>query len=137
MDNMAPGFFGKVFLTMIRDIMGEKPLQWIATKDIGFFAAEAFYRPDVWNKKAFGLAGDELTFSQLSRKFEKTTGAPVGTTFGLFGKALKHGVAELGVMVEWFKQEGYKANMSEVKRLHPAVMGMEEWVGSSAFARRR
>lgn len=137
MDNMAPGFFGKVFLTMIRDIMGEKPLQWIATKDIGFFAAEAFYRPDVWNKKAFGLAGDELTFSQLSRKFEKTTGAPVGTTFGLFGKALKHGVTELSVMVEWFKQEGYKANMSEVKKFHPAVMGMEEWVGSSAFARRR
>ncbi|KAM0708835.1 hypothetical protein Q7P35_005488 [Cladosporium inversicolor] len=137
MDNMAPGFFGKVFLTMIRDIMKEKPLQWIATKDIGFFAAEAFYNTSSWNKKAFGLAGDELTFSQLSRKFERTTGAPVGTTFGIFGKALEYGVAELGVMVEWFKQEGYKANMSEVKKFHPAVMDMEEWVGSSVFAKRR
>lgn len=137
MDNMAPGFFGKVFLTMIRDIMKEKPLQWIATKDIGFFAAEAFHNASAWNKKAIGLAGDELTFSQLSQKFEKTTGAPVGTTFGMFGKALKYGVAELGVMVEWFKQEGYKANMSEVKKFHPAVLGMEEWVGSSVFAKRR
>ncbi|KAJ0335904.1 hypothetical protein COL922a_008632 [Colletotrichum nupharicola] len=61
MDNLLPGFFGKVFFTMLRDTMRGKPLQWIATKDIGFFAAEAFHQPATWNKKAFGIAGDELT----------------------------------------------------------------------------
>lgn len=136
MDNLAPGFFGKVFLTMIRDIMMEKPLQWIATKDIGFFAAEAFHNPSTWNKKAIGLAGDELTFSQLSRNFERATGAPAGTTLGLLGKALKHGVSELGIMVEWFKQDGYKANMADVKKIHPSVMTMEQWVKDSAFVKR-
>jgi uncharacterized protein YbjT (DUF2867 family) len=135
MDNLAPGFFGKVFLTMIRDVMGEKPLQWIATKDIGFFAAEAFHNSATWNKKAIGLAGDELTFSQLSGVFGRETGATVGTTHGLFGKALKHGVKELGIMVEWFKQEGYKANIAEVRAIHPGVTTMKQWLSDSAFAK--
>ncbi|KAM0324798.1 hypothetical protein ACHAQA_007764 [Verticillium albo-atrum] len=136
MDNLAPGFFGKVFLTMIRDVMGQKPLQWIATKDIGIVAAEAFRDPVTWNKKAMGLAGDELTFSQLSKTFETATGEPAGTTVGVLGKALKHGVKELGIMVDWFKEEGYKADMAEVKRVHPDVMTMKQWVKESPFVKK-
>ncbi|GKT59843.1 NmrA-like family domain-containing protein [Colletotrichum tofieldiae] len=137
MDNLAPGFFSKVFLTMIHDTMGEKPLQWIATKDIGFFAAEAFRDPKTWNKKAIGLAGDSLTFSQLSQTFESVTGEPAGTTFGVLGKALKHGVQEVGIMVSWFKDEGYKANMAEIKRIHPDVMTMRDWLKESAFVKKQ
>ncbi|KAH6682208.1 nucleoside-diphosphate-sugar epimerase family protein [Plectosphaerella plurivora] len=136
MDNLAPGFFGKVFLTMIRDVMGNQPLQWIATKDIGVFAAEAFNNSKTWNHKAMALAGDKLTFAQLSQAFERATGAPVGTTAGLLGKALKHGVSELGTMVEWFKSEGYKADMAENKRVHPGIMSMEEWIKQSAFVKK-
>ncbi|KAL2127854.1 hypothetical protein VTI74DRAFT_10086 [Chaetomium olivicolor] len=72
MDNLAPGFAGKVFLTLLRDTIKEKPLQWVATKDIGSFAAEAFHDPGTWNRKAVGLAGDELTFTQLSQVFQKS-----------------------------------------------------------------
>ncbi|KAI3541234.1 nucleoside-diphosphate-sugar epimerase family protein [Colletotrichum paranaense] len=136
MDNLMPGFFGKVFFTMLRDTMKEKPLQWIATKDIGFFAAEAFHDPATWNKKAVGLAGDELTFSQMNQTFEKATGAPVGTTFGLLGKALKHGVSEIGIMVNWFKDEGYKANLSQVKKVHPDILTMGAWLKESAFVKK-
>lgn len=117
MDNLAPGFAGKVFLTMLRDTIKEKPLQWVATKDIGRFAAEAFHESEIWDRMAIGLAGDELTFSQLSLAFQKVTGKPVGTTIGLLGKALKHGVSEMGAMVEWFRDEGYGANLVENKRL--------------------
>ncbi|KAJ3955614.1 hypothetical protein N0V92_007856 [Colletotrichum tropicale] len=136
MDNLLPGFFGKVFFTMLRDTMKDKPLQWIATKDIGFFAAEAFHQPTTWNKKAFGIAGDELTYAQLSQTFEKVTGAPTGTTFGLLGKALKHGVSEIGVMVDWFKNDGYKANLAEAKKVHPGVTSIEDWLRDSAFVKK-
>lgn len=137
MDNFQPGFFGKVFLTLLRDTMGEKPLQLIATRDIGYFAAEAFHDPAKWNKRAFGLAGDELTFSQLSHAFQKTTGDPAGTTFGLLGKALKYGVSEVGVMVDWFKNDGYNANISEAKKIHPEVTSMESWLKESAFIKQK
>ncbi|KAF5003096.1 hypothetical protein FDECE_10331 [Fusarium decemcellulare] len=134
MENLAPGFAGKVFLTLLRDTMKEKPLQWIATKDIGYFAAEAFYNPSAWNKRAVGLAGDELTFSQLSQAFTNATGRPAGTTLGLLGTALKYGVPEMGTMVNWFKEDGYKANMPEIRRLHPTATTMEAWLKKSPFA---
>lgn len=136
MDNLQPGFAGKVFLTMLRDVMGEKPLQWIATKDIGLFAAEAFHDPTRLNKTALGLASDELTFSQLSRTFEKVTGDSAGTTFSLLGKALKHGVSEIGIMVDWFKNDGYNADISEVKKIHPSVTSMESFLKESEFAKK-
>lgn len=136
MDNFQPGFVSKVFLTLLRDTMGEKPMQFIATSDIGSFAAEAFHSPSNWNKRAFGLAGDELTFAQLSHTFEKATGDPAGTTFSLLGKALKYGVTEVGVMVDWFKNDGYRANISEVESIHPRVTNMESWLKESAFAKK-
>ncbi|KAI1020972.1 hypothetical protein LB503_010012 [Fusarium chuoi] len=134
MENLEPGFATKVFLTMIRDTLKNKPLQWTATEDIGFFAAEAFTDPQTWGKQAISLAGDELTFAQLSEAFEHATGGPADTTFGLLGKALKHGVAELGIMVNWFRDEGYGADLAKVRQLNPGAKTMEQWVKTSAFA---
>lgn len=136
MDNFQPGFFGKVFLTLLRDTMEDKPLQLIATRDIGHFAAQAFHDPAKWNGRAFGLAGDELTFSELSRAFEMVTGEPAGTTFSLLGTALKYGVSEVGVMVDWFKNDGYNANISEFKRIYHEVTSMESWLKESSFAKK-
>lgn len=136
MDNFQPGFVSKVFLTLLRDTMEDKPMQFIAASDIGYFAAEAFHNPAKWNKRAFGLAGDELTFAQLSQTFEKTTGDTAGTTFSLLGKALKYAATEVGVMVDWFKNDGYRANVSEVKRIHPQVTTMEGWLKQSAFVKK-
>ncbi|KAF4975788.1 hypothetical protein FZEAL_7469 [Fusarium zealandicum] len=133
MENLEPGFATKVFLTMIRDTLKEKPLQWVATEDIGFFAAEAFVGPTEWNQKAISLTGDEITFSQLNQAFERTTGSPAGTTFGVLGKALKYGVAELGIMVDWFRDEGYGADLATVQKHHPGVKTIEEWLEKSAF----
>ncbi|KAL0939662.1 nucleoside-diphosphate-sugar epimerase family protein [Colletotrichum truncatum] len=136
MDNLQPGFFGKVFFTLLRDVMKDKPLQWIATKDIGFFGAEAFHNPEKWNKRAIGLASDELTYAQLSQTFQKVTGEPAGTTLGVLGKALKHGVSEVGVMVDWFKNDGYKANIAEVKKVHPNATTLEDWLKESPFVKK-
>ncbi|KAG8672728.1 hypothetical protein FPOAC2_06131 [Fusarium poae] len=135
MENLEPVFATKVFLTMIRDTLKDKPLQWVATEDIGYFAAEAFTNPQNWRKKAISITGDELTFDQLSEAFEHATGGPAGTTFGILGKALKIGVKEIGIMVNWFRDEGYGADLSKVRQLNPGTKTMEQWVKTSAFAR--
>ncbi|KAF5227229.1 hypothetical protein FAUST_11912 [Fusarium austroamericanum] len=133
MENLEPIFATKIFLTMIRDTLKDKPLQWVATEDIGYFAAEAFTDPRDWNKKAISITGDELTFAQLSEAFEHATGGPAGTTFGILGKALKVGVKELGIMVNWFRDEGYGADLAKVRQLNPEAKTMEQWVKTSAF----
>lgn len=90
MDNFVPGFECAVFLTALRDTLQGKKLQLVATCDIGIFAAKAFTNPVGWKGKAVGLAGDELSFTELSEIFAKSTGSPARTTFG-FGIGVEMG----------------------------------------------
>ncbi|KAK5627567.1 hypothetical protein RRF57_003282 [Xylaria bambusicola] len=57
MDDLTPGFSTKVFLAALRNWLGDKSMQWIAVRDIGNFAAQAFTDTQKWNRKAVGLAG--------------------------------------------------------------------------------
>lgn len=127
-DNMSPHFTSKVFMTSLRDTMKKKPLQWIATSDIGVFAAEAFHNPEKYDKRAIGLAGEKLTFQELSARFQKVTGKRTGTTFGLLGYALKSGVKEVGLMLDWFKDDGYDVDIGLAKSIHPAIKDTETWL---------
>lgn len=128
MDNMQPGFQTKVFLTALRDTLDGKPLQWVATADIGVFAAKAFAEPAQWNHKAVGLAGEETDMAGLSAAFESKTGAPVGTTYSFLGSALLWGVQEMGTMIQWFKTDGYGADIEKLRRMHPGLMTLETWL---------
>ncbi|GFZ49941.1 hypothetical protein JCM24511_07344 [Saitozyma sp. JCM 24511] len=128
MDNLTPGFVGKVLLTSLRDTLGDKPMPWIATSDIGFFGAEAFRHPARWNQRAVSLAGDEFNFRELSAKSERVTGKPAPTTFSFLGSALKVGMKEMGTMINWFRDEGYQADVAELRKLNPNLMDMETWL---------
>jgi uncharacterized protein YbjT (DUF2867 family) len=136
-NNIAPGFKAKVFITSFRDVMKDKPLQWIATSDIGIFAAEVFNDHEQYAKKAIGIAGEELTFRDVNIAFKEVTGHGIGTTFGLLGKALKAGVKQVGTMLDLFKAEGYNLDMALARSIHLGVKGVREWLKEdSAFPRR-
>ena len=135
MDNLMPAFPTKVFMTAVHNTLGDnKPLQWVATSDIGVFAAQAFSKREDWKHKAIGLAGDELTVPQLNKAFANATGTPLGTTYSILGSALMWGVAELGHMIGWFGTDGYKADIPNLKKIHPGLLNMEAWIKEkSAF----
>lgn len=130
MDNLAPGMPTKVFLSAMRNHLGEndKSLQWVATHDIGVFAAKAFADPDGWNHRAVGLAGDELTVEELSRSFARATGYPAPITYGFLGSVLTYTVNEMRLMIGWFGTDGYKADVEACRREHPGMLTMEQWL---------
>jgi hypothetical protein len=47
-----------------------------------------------------------VNFDDISATFQKTTGAPAGTTFNFLGSALLWAVAEMRLMMEWWKTTG-------------------------------
>jgi uncharacterized protein YbjT (DUF2867 family) len=128
LDNFTPDFMGKGFATMFRISLKEKPLQLIAVSDIGVFAAKAFEKTDEFNAKALSLAGADITFSQANDIFEEKTGADVPTTFGFLGSAILWGVKEVGTMFQWFYTDGYGANVSELKKIHPGLLDLGAWL---------
>ncbi|KAJ8131169.1 hypothetical protein O1611_g2455 [Lasiodiplodia mahajangana] len=137
MDNLAPGFPTKVFMTALQNWLGNKPMQWVATKDIGVFAAKAFTNPEEWNRRAVGLAGDELNFDQMSQAFKSVTGEPAPATYSVFGSALTFMVPELRTMISWFSSDGYHADIKLRRVDHPQLLSFIDWLDrESPFERR-
>ncbi|KAI1435122.1 hypothetical protein GGR50DRAFT_694457 [Xylaria sp. CBS 124048] len=128
MDNLVPGFSTKVFISALRNRLGDKKLQWVATVDIGIFAAKAFANPTHWNRKAVGLAGDELNFDELNQAFESATGHPAPVAFWLFGSALTFMVKEMDLMIGWFATDGYRADVPARRTEHAGMLTMGQWL---------
>ncbi|MGW0484130.1 NmrA/HSCARG family protein [Nonomuraea sp. NPDC003214] len=96
----------------------DKPMQLIATDDIGIFAADAFDNPGQFIGRQVELAGDELTFPEVAETYERVTGTP--TRF----EALP--IDER--MFEWFAEEGYRADISDLRRRHPELLTFEQFL---------
>lgn len=61
MDNLAPGFVGRVAATALKQMRGTR-MSLVSVKDIGRVAAKAFGEPNVLGGSVLTLTGDLLTF---------------------------------------------------------------------------
>ncbi|KAL8784138.1 MAG: hypothetical protein Q9195_009162 [Heterodermia aff. obscurata] len=133
MDNLAPGMQSRVFLASLNSTLKPgQPLQWIACRDIGVFAAKAFENPSEYSGKAIGLAGDQLTVDQTTEAFKDATGEGLTPTWSILGSALKLVSGELRAMINWFGSEGYGVDIEAVRKLHPALMDLRTWIAEDS-----
>ncbi|KAF2397027.1 NAD(P)-binding protein, partial [Trichodelitschia bisporula] len=127
MDNLAPGFATRVFLSALKQTLGDKSLQWVATRDIGTVVSKIFAAPENFNHKAISLAGDELNVDGICASIKHVTGQDIAPAWWGFGAALMF-VPEVGRMVRWFADEGYAADVNECRELHPEMMDFKAWL---------
>ncbi|KAL2796714.1 hypothetical protein BJX66DRAFT_299114 [Aspergillus keveii] len=127
-DGFSNDFLGKVFATAWKVVLKGKPLQVVAVSDIGFFAAQAFINPDEYKAKSVSIASDELTFDEFAKIFKSKTGKDVPTTFDFLARFVLWMVTDLGKMYRWFHDEGYKADLQELKRVHPGLKDFRSWL---------
>jgi uncharacterized protein YbjT (DUF2867 family) len=127
-ENFTPDYFGKVFTTAWQMTLKERPLQLVATSDIGFFAAAAFMNPEASKNHALSLAGDELTFDEMAKTFQRLTGKKVPTTFSIPVWLMMSMVKELGVMFQWFRDQGYAADIPALKKQNPELKNFDAWL---------
>jgi uncharacterized protein YbjT (DUF2867 family) len=129
MDGFTNDFMGKAMATMWRtSLSSSEPLQLIATKDIGNFAALAFKNPDKFAGKYLSIAGATLTFEEANLVFKQKVGTDMPQTFGFVGKALLHVAKDIGIMFKWLKEEGTGADIDECRRLYPGLTSFGEWL---------
>ncbi|KAI8658038.1 NmrA domain-containing protein [Fusarium keratoplasticum] len=136
MENFDGGFLGKVFATSWRLVVKSRPLQLIATADIGAFAAKAFMSPREFNGKAISLAGDELTYEQMATLYSKKIQSGVPATWALLARLVLWLSEEMSTMFTFFEKEGYGANIKELREEHPELMTLETWLDKSSFPKK-
>lgn len=117
--------------------VGSKPLQLISSRDVGLFAAKAFLKPEVFQGRALSIAGDELNFEKAKVVFKETLGYEMPQTFGLVGWGIKKGVREMGMMFDWFKEVGCKADLKECKGLVPEMQDFASLLRESSHFERK
>ncbi|MCJ1431287.1 hypothetical protein MMC27_000638 [Xylographa pallens] len=131
-DNLTPDIHGKGFARMWQQV-GPKKLQMVATKDIGWFGADAFLRPEENRNRAWTLAGDELTQEEADVIFKEVMGTSMGIAPCVVGKGLKFAMKDtLGAMFQWFKDVGYGADVGECRRVHPEMQDYRAWLLESS-----
>lgn len=106
-----------------------KGLQLIAADDIGAFAALAFERPQEYIGQEIELAGDELTEPQMVDTMAKVIGRPVNLV-ELKGPSRYEG---MDVMIAWFNEKGYEAEIPALRNAYPSLMTFESWLRQSGW----
>lgn len=134
MDNFpVDGGVGRFFaLGLFKTVLGGKKLQLIAVKDIGEFAAKAVLDPDNWKGREFELAGDELSIPEVLDVYERVQGArPWSAWLPYFALKLMLPV-DLFLMFKFFYDDGYKANIPDLKKEHPGLQTFEDFLREKA-----
>lgn len=106
----------------------DKSHQWIAAKDIGFFAGEAFDNPHIWAGVTKEIAGVEMTVAEFVAAVSEVTGVNVQhiqiewDDYELaFGE-------EMSDMLHWFDDEGYSADVEGLRSRYPGLMTVEDFL---------
>ena len=99
LENFAPNFLSKLFTTAWRESLGDVPLQFVSTTDIGVIASKALLSPGQFRNREIGLAGDDLNYSEASQVFKERLGYDMPTTYAFLANAFLWMVKDMNDMM--------------------------------------
>jgi uncharacterized protein YbjT (DUF2867 family) len=100
-------------------VLPDRPMQMIATDDIGRIAAHVIDHRDDYLGAELEIAGDELTFSEVAAIYEKVTGVATRLV----------ALPVEGRMFEWFAETGYQADLAKLRGHFPSLPTFQDWLG--------
>ena len=125
----VPAMQRGMFLGIFKANFGvSRPIQFVATYDIGWFAARALEDPDRYAGRVIPLAGDELSIGEIIETFKSVTGrkpwvAPIPAF--LARRAMPKAFLE---MFTWIREKGFEANIAAVRQEYPQLLSFAGWV---------
>jgi len=109
----------------------DKPMQIVAVEDIAAFVALALAQPEKYLGQTIELAGDEQTETQIAQTFSKVIGRPVALkTADGDGPPPNE---EMVAVVRFFNGEAYTADIPALRRVHPGLLTLEQYLRKSGW----
>jgi uncharacterized protein YbjT (DUF2867 family) len=115
-----------------RGLRPGKGVQTIAVEDIAVFAAMAFEDPDRFLGKTIELSGDEQTEPEIAATFAKVIGRPVELVKPAPGAA-RRSEEEMKAMFAFFNGEGYDADIPALRKMHPGLLTLEQYLRKNGW----
>jgi uncharacterized protein YbjT (DUF2867 family) len=121
--------------------MGEAKLPGIAAEDIGKVALGIFKAGSEYIGKTVGIAGESLSFQEMSKKLESIGIAPVqfnAVDANLFRSFGFPGADEYGNMFQVYrdfeKQVNAARSVETTRKLNPALQNFDQWLSKNKAA---
>jgi uncharacterized protein YbjT (DUF2867 family) len=112
-----------------------KPLQMLASEDLGVFVRMAFESPDDFLGKAIELAGDELTMPEAAEAFSRATGKQVRYE-EMPIETVRSFSEDIALMSQWFNDKGYQADIHALRAMHPSLMTLQWWLCKTGWGKK-
>lgn len=128
MENITEDMQDKLMMAAWRDNVTKRPLQLVATTDIGFFAARALNLDRELAGQAISIAGDEVTFKEAQQVYKRSSGHDMKVGAGVFAWLLLKAIKDLGLMFYWFNDIGYGADAKSLRQINPNMLDFSSWV---------
>lgn len=137
---VRPVFFMENWMTMRDSIQNgelalplnpDTRLQMVAVTDIGGIVAAAFEHPGKWQDRAYDIAGDELSMTEVARAISRMAGREVQYRQISWDEFESHSGAEVTTMYRWFENTGYNVDIAAVRQEYPALMTFDRWLNAN------
>ena len=118
-----------MYLGMFRANWGvSHRVQFVATYDIGWFAARALEDPERYAGRVIPLAGDELNVADIIRTFKTVIGhKPWVAPIPAFAAKMMM-PKEFADMFRWIREEGFEADIAQARQEYPQLLTFAGWL---------
>ncbi|MFT9090129.1 MAG: NmrA/HSCARG family protein [Gluconacetobacter sp.] len=132
MENFATFVFRTTMLSMMKTCLASsQPMQLVSVRDVGWFAAEAFERPDHFIGRAIEIAGDAVTAREAAGTLRRAGFRP--TVMFTIPQGLRRRLPEdFRLMFEWIAREGFRADVPSLRSEHPGLLTLADWAANKA-----
>jgi uncharacterized protein YbjT (DUF2867 family) len=111
----------------------ERMLHFIAIRDIGFLAGEAFDHPDEWQGVAVNIAGDRMTVQAYVDTFSKVMGREIIYDRQPLEAYLAALPKPLRPLFRWYEDVGYEADVDGLRQRYPELMTLEQYLRTTGW----
>jgi uncharacterized protein YbjT (DUF2867 family) len=122
--------------SMAMPLSPDRPLQAVASDDIGAFVAMAFADPAAWVGREFELAGDERTLPAYAEAIAADIGARVDYV-QVPWEAMREQSEDLYRMFDFFAREGYAADIAALRKQYRGLHTFDGWLAEGGLSRLR
>lgn len=114
-------------------VRADLPMQLIAVRDIGAFAAIAFDRPDRFLGRTVEIAGDSLTPAQIAATFGRACGLPARSRQTPI-EQVRAFDEQLARMFAFFNEHpAQPVDLAALRAEHPDLMRLETWLRTTGW----
>ncbi len=111
----------------------DRLVYFIAIRDIGFFAAEAFDHPDAWLGRGEDIAGDQMSLAGLTATYSDVMGRDIEYVQLPLDEYLATFPPPLRSLFRWYDEVGYSVDTASLRKQYSKLITLEQYLRATGW----